>query len=890
MRQRDTTYRLQLSPDFTFQDLERILDYLDDLGISTIYSAPFFQARKGSTHGYDVLDPFIINQEIGDLKQFSQIGKRLDQKRMTWLQDIVPNHMAFDNNNPWIRDIFELGPHSRFYNYFDIDWNYKGLNKVMAPFLGDTLGEVLRKGEIKLELDTTGLLFKYFDNNFQAGIKTYIEILSTTGEGYWLNRFQAFSESVEEWQELKTTFLSEVHENNEFQKKIRKYIDEINDSSEKLKDILNLQFFLPTHWQKTESEINYRRFFTINGLICLRMEDPEVFETYHYFIRELCDTGLVQGLRVDHIDGLFDPEGYLKHLRDIVGNEFYIIVEKILEADEKLPNKWPAQGTSGYDFLAQINHLFTQSSSKDAFTEAYEKIYPKIADYEALVLQKKLYILKERMGGELENLWNLLKENELLDKEIDNERDWKEALSVILAAFPVYRVYPEDFPLNPRQLQILDTAFQRAISEKPEHQEKLEHLKSIYQGNAEKDPDKMLYFLQRCQQFSGPLAAKGVEDTSFYIYNRLISHNEVGDSPENFGITVYQFHDKMLQRRNNFPESVNATSTHDTKRGEDARMRLNVLSEIPDLWFQHVEEWKEINKKVRKNSRIPDSNEEYFIYQTLIGGMPFKEEESFLARTNDYLQKVLREAKIHSNWANPDEEYEKIVFEFVEDILYNEEFTQSLDPFRNKISGFGAIKSLSQSLIKLTAPGIPDLYQGTELWDLSYVDPDNRRPVDYGIRSNYLADFRAFNKTNLKKKLTSLRRNYGNGKIKMFLIYKTLLQRRKDQDIFKKGEYVPLTLSGKEGDNFIAYARILGNDWRIIAAPVIVTHLFNSEDLKPKNGHLEDTYINLPGDAPTEWNNIITGETELVEGKIPLMNALSQFPVMVLKNRKQIWN
>src|SRR5690606_30134466 len=235
-------------------------------------------------------------------------------------------------------------------------------------------------------------------------------------------------------------------------------------------------------------------------------------------------------------------------------------------------------------------------------------------------------------------------------------------------------------------------------------------------------------------------------------------------------------------------------------------------------------------------------------------------------------------------------EYEKIVFEFVEDILFNEEFTQSLDPFRNKISGFGAIKSLSQSLIKLTAPGIPDLYQGTELWDLSYVDPDNRRPVDYGIRSNYLADFRAFNKTNLKKKLNSLRRNYGNGKIKMFLIYKTLLQRRKDQDIFKKGEYVPLTLSGKEGDNFIAYARILGNDWRIIAAPVIVTHLFNSEDLKPKNGHLEDTYINLPGDAPTEWNNIITGETELVEGKIPIMNALSQFPVMVLKNRKQIWN
>lgn len=889
MKQPDTTYRLQLSPQFTFNDLERILDYLDDLGISTIYSAPFFQSRKGSTHGYDVLDPFNINKEIGDLKQFSQIGERLSQKGMTWLQDIVPNHMAYDSGNPWIRDIFELGPQSRFYNFFDIDWEYNGLKKVMAPFLGNNLEEVLNQEEILLKYEEAGLCFSYYENSYPASIRTYEEIFSLAGADEWLKRFKAFSESIEEWQELKVSFLKELDENEEFRDIIKDQINEINKSTEKLKNILELQFFTLTHWQHTEKEINYRRFFTINGLICLRMEDPKVFETYHHFIKEVCEAGLVNGLRIDHIDGLFDPEGYLINLREIVGPDFYIIVEKILEADEKLPNQWAVQGTSGYDFLAQVNHLFTRSSSQDIFTEFYEKISPRIPDYESLVFQKKLFILKERMGGELENLYNLLKESGLT---IGNapEDSWREAISGFLAAFPVYRVYPQDFPLKPRQLQIIEKAYQRAKSELPDFEAELDHLKRVYLGEAEKDTGKMLFFLQRCQQFSGPLAAKGVEDTSFYIYNRLIAHNEVGDSPENFGITIKDFHEKMLQRRKNFPESVNATATHDTKRGEDARMRLDVLSEIPQEWFEKIEDWKKINRSVRKDPNVPDNNEEYFIYQTLIGGMPFREEEDFISRTCDYLQKVLREAKVHSNWANPDEEYERKVFQFIEEILVNQEFLDSFKPFVKKISGLGAIKSLGQSLIKITAPGVPDVYQGTELWDLSYVDPDNRRPVDYGLRSNYLADFRAFSKTNLKKKLSSLKRNYSSGKIKMFVLYKTLLQRRKEQDFFKKGDYLPLTISGKAGENFIAFARVFGEEWRIIVAPVLVAGLFNTEDLKPLNGHLDDIFIKLPGNAPAEWDNLFTGETEFVDGKLPLSKAVANFPVVFLKNRKQTWN
>jgi len=620
------------------------------------------------------------------------------------------------------------------------------------------------------------------------------------------------------------------------------------------------------------------------------MEDQKVFDTYHLFIKELCDEGIINGLRIDHIDGLFDPETYLHRLRQLVGDDFYIIVEKILEADEKLPSHWPAHGTSGYDFLAHVNHLFTRSSKAEEFTLAYEKIFPRIPEYEKLVYQKKQFILNERMGGELDNLWRLLLSQDLLQESIPNEDVWKNALGAFLSAFPVYRVYPQEYPLNYKQIQLIDIAYKKALEFEPSMKEQLKYLKSLYMGETDKDKTNSLYFLQRCQQFSGPLAAKGVEDTSFYIYNRLIAHNEVGDSPEHFGISVKNFHQKMLNRKKDFPLSVNATSTHDTKRGEDARMRLNVLSEIPGEWFSRVEEWRNLNSAFKVSKTIPDNNEEYFIYQTLVGALPFKEEKDFLSRTCEYLQKVLREAKVHSNWAQPDETYEEQVMSFVKAIMNNSEFRTSLDPFVKKIAGFGAIKSLGQSLIKVTAPGIPDIYQGTELWDLTYVDPDNRRPVDYGLRMNYIADFRTFSKTNLKKKLSSLRLNYKTGKIKMFTIYKALIQRRKDKNIYQKGEYVPLKVKGAAAKNFISYARVLGEEWRIIIVPIVVTNLFNHGNLKPEKDKIKDLTIELPANAPEEWDLVFTGDSFNAENEIYVCNALSEFPVALIKNRKQVWS
>lgn len=890
MKKPDTTYRLQLSPQFTFAELEKILDYLDDLGITTIYSAPIFQAREGSTHGYDVLDPFLINKEIGDLEKLKAIANRLNKKSMCWLQDIVPNHMAFDSKNPWMRDIFELGPNSRFYNFFDIDWEFKGLNKVMAPFLGATLEQVIDERELSLEYDQSGIYFKYFENKYPVSMETYKFILLKTGLTEHIDKIENFDQHDDQWNQVKNNILDTIEADSETTQKFQSVINEINSSAEKIQEVLEMQFYLLTHWQKTESEINYRRFFTINGLICLRMEDQNVFDTYHLFIKELCDAGVFNGLRIDHIDGLFDPETYLIRLRELVGDDFYIIVEKILEADEKLPSHWAAHGTSGYDFLAHVNHLFTRSSKAEEFTRAYEKIFPRIPEYENLVYQKKQFILKERMGGELENLWHYLSSHNLLKESQPNEEIWKAALGAFLSAFPVYRVYPQEFPLNSKQIQLIDSAYKKAIEFEPAKKEQLDYLRSLYLGETETDEDRALYFLQRCQQFSGPLAAKGVEDTSFYIYNRLIAHNEVGDSPEHFGISIKNFHQKMLNRKKDFPLSVNATSTHDTKRGEDARMRLLVLSEIPGEWFSKVEEWRRINSGIRESKSVPDNNEEYFIYQTLVGAMPFKEEEDFISRTCEYLQKVLREAKVHSNWAHPDEAYESKVMDFIKGILNNHEFRSSLDPFIKRIAGFGAIKSLGQSLIKITAPGIPDIYQGTELWDLSYVDPDNRRPVDYGLRMNYLADFRSFSKSNLKKKLSSLRMNYKSGKIKMFTIYKALIHRRKDKDIYQKGEYVALKIKGAAARNFISYARVLGDEWRIIIVPVVVTNLFNHGNLKPEKDKIKDLVIQLPANAPAEWDLVYTGESFYAENEIFVCNALSDFPVALIKNRKQVWS
>lgn len=896
-----STYRVQLSSSFTFKDLKKAIPYLHNLGISTIYASPVFRSRLGSTHGYDVTNPLVINEEIGSIEEFREISTNLKERDMTWLQDIVPNHMAFDGNNEWLWDVLEIGPASEFYRFFDINWEYteETLNgKVMAPFLGDSLENILNKEELTLDYGKRGFYFKYYDHKYPASAGSYSFILliarsfleSMMGKG-GEKSLKKFDEQIKvleeaqndksEWKVQKEKFLNSLKEDETLQKAISTTIETISTSQELLKELLDEQFFRLVHWKETEKKINYRRFFTINDLICLRMGEQEVFNQYHQFTKQLCDENLIQGLRIDHIDGLFNPEAYLESLRKLFGQDQYLIIEKILEWEEKLPLRWPIQGTSGYGFLAIVNHLFTDFRKQEKFEDAYRKIEPELPEYEDLVYEKKLFILRERMEGELQNLFLLMQQSNLLPDQPLNEKLWIEALAGFLAAFPVYRIYPKEYPLTEGQTKVIENAYAKAKQNLPDHEDALDYILTVFLGKANKEASKMQFFLQRCQQFTGPLAAKGVEDTSFYIFNQLISHNEVGDSPHVFGISSEDFHKRMLQREEHFPHSINTTATHDTKRGEDARMRINVLSEMPEEWFEKVNDWMSLNARLKEHKSGPDNNEEYFIYQVLLGAIPpdMKVDETFYKRTREYLQKVLREAKVHSTWSDPDEQYERDVLDFAISILKNDDFMSSFQAFSTKTTHFGAIYSLGQSVVKITAPGIPDIYQGSELWDLSYVDPDNRRPVDYDLRMSLLQDMQQADKSYL----ANLIKNYHNGHIKMYTIFKALQERRSSNKAFAEGEYIPLQITAGHDEQAICYARVSEDNWYIIIVPKIVAGICNENEFPLGKTFWEDTFVELPEEFPQRWVNIFTGTEQEASRQLYLAEALANFPVAILK-------
>lgn len=887
MRLPVSTYRVQLNSEFKFEDLREQVEYLQQLGISTIYASPIFQARKGSMHGYDVVDPYTINHEIGNLQEFRVLVQELHQLGMNWLQDIVPNHMAYDAANPWVKDIFELGPRSRYYRYFDIDWEESG--QVMAPFLGVDLGEILEKLELQLKLQGHGFSWTYYKQEFPASHKSYAYLLEVAGEAKWTRKFENFSGNDNQWEDLKIGFLREVQEDDNLKNSVETALENLNSSSERLKQVLELQFFRPAYWRRTEKEINYRRFFTINELICLRAEDQDVLETYHYYLKELIEQNLISGLRIDHIDGLYNPKDYLKNLYHFIAAKPYLVVEKILESEEELPEDWSAQGTTGYDFLAYVNQLFAQPKNEVAFTDFYKEIAPHMADYRKLRFQKKHFILTEEMGGELDNLTHDLKEKGLISKDQPlDEANFKEALAIFLSSFPVYRIYPDKFPLTASEKAYVEAAYMEAEKYSDGKEKELEFLKFIFLGEGLGDPEDMLSFLKRSQQFTGPVMAKGIEDTMFYCYNRLLSRNEVGDSPEIFGRSIASFHQKMKDKLDNFPNSLNATATHDTKRGEDARMRLNVLSELPEDWFEKVREWKQMNKSLRKEPEVPDSNEEYFIYQSLIGAFPFEEEdlEGFLKRMKDYLKKALREAKVHSSWSEPDEVYEAAVQEFLHAILKNAEFLQTFQDFHKRIAYFGTLKSLGQTLLKITAPGIPDVYQGTELWDFSLVDPDNRRSVGYQRRKKYSVDIKGIKKGDLNDRLTLMKTHFSDGKIKMYLLSKALKFRNDHRELFEKGTYLPIDVSGNFTENIMVFVRQYKDNWALIVVPVHVTEIFGLKGMQPEADFLSPTKLHLPEEAPKEWKNCLTETFIDPEVAIDIQALLKEFPVGLLTNIK----
>lgn len=888
-----STYRIQLNQSFTFHQLDGILDYLDELGVSAVYAAPILKADPGSTHGYDVIDPHVINPEIGSLDDLKKLTARLKEKDMIWVQDIVPNHMAFSQHNQRLVDVLERGIDSPYYNYFDIDWDHhlpelKG--KLMLPILGKELEECIHGDEIKIELNKDGLFVNYFDSNYPVSIQSYKnlqQIIAKDGNKETEERILKFMETsqsikhLSEWLVFKNNWFRESESKSQVQSALASSINILNADHELLKEFLNGQNYALSYWKNTEKFINYRRFFTVNSLICLRMESDEVFKEYHGFIHSLYAAGIIQGLRIDHIDGISDPSQYIRHLRKLFGKECYIIAEKILEAKEEMPEHWPLEGTSGYEFLSIINQLFTDRKGAKELVNFYQTLLPEIPDYDTLVNQNKKLILEEHMAGELDNMVNYFFK---LDLQQDHTYERiKGALALIMLALPVYRIYPDKLPLQGTNQKLILETFETVRRGNHHYEDEVHYLSQLFLGEqAHSDRSKsIVLFLKRMMQFTGPLTAKGVEDTTFYIYNPLISHEEVGAAPSTLSISIQTFHKRMIKRQQDTPLSLNATATHDTKRGEDARIRLNILSEIPHEWIAHVTHWFKINKSFRTiidGEESPSVNDEYFIYQAMVGGFPedFIASDNWIERLQEYIIKVVREAKVISSWSTPHETYESACVDFIKRICGRETpFMKDFTPFIKKITDDAWVYSVAQALIKITAPGIPDIYQGCELYDLSFVDPDNRRAVDYEQRRHLLNELKRKEQEGAETLFPWIVENAPIGVGKLFITYKLLQFRKAHSDLFAFGEYIPLSVN----NTVLGFVRHLNNEWLMVVIPfeTVIKNRASKSDL-------DDIFISLPENFPEVWENILTAETLTAKTSFSVGTLLNLFPVAVLKS------
>jgi malto-oligosyltrehalose synthase/4-alpha-glucanotransferase len=828
-----STYRIQFHKDFNFGQLKNILAYLQKLGIGTLYASPVFEAVPGSMHGYDVINSNGINPEIGTTDQLKEISAALRSNDIGWLQDIVPNHMGYHSKNEWLMDVLENGKDSKYATFFDIDHE----QKIMAPFLGASLDEAIVNNELKVVHISGKPKLQYYDSYYP----------------------------------LKTG------------KKIDAHI-----SGDALKQLLEEQHYRLCCWKETDTNINYRRFFTINSLICLNIHDNDAFDTYHRSIGELTREGIFTGLRVDHIDGLYDPTAYLEKLRELAGEETHITVEKILQPRESLPAYWKVQGNTGYDFLALVNNLFTRGDSAAAFTEFYQQLAADYSPVELHIQDKKAHILCNHMQGELDNLYHLFKESGLVSKRSFasiRQDDLREAIAEFLINCPVYRYYGNTLPLDEEEMNALQQVFNKIRSQDPDLQQAVTLLEQAIlhnprQGDNERN-QRAAHFYKRCMQFTGPLMAKGVEDTLMYTWNRFIGHNEVGDQPSSFGISTREFHHAMNERQQRWPYSLNATSTHDTKRGEDVRARLNVLTDLPELWFDKVTEWRSQNKDAKG---IVDDNDEYFIYQSLTGSWPFPGEEAgdFENRLNEYLQKAFREAKTHSNWTEPNTEYESAVKEFVSRLLQTDSpFLNSFNELHRQIADHGIINSFSQLVLKFTCPGIPDVYQGCEGWDLSFVDPDNRRPVNYEQRLQWLEEVYGMDAGDFNH----LWEERYSGKIKLWLTQQLLTLRKQQPELFAQGEYIPLQAEGTYKDNIIAFARRYRRDIYLVALPLHTAAICREQNCGPLRIDWKDTRIILPYDVNAEWDDIFTEAKESYKGEVKINGAFANTPFLVWKGK-----
>lgn len=875
-----STYRLQLHKDFTFDDASAIAQYLYDLGVSHVYSSPYLQAAPGSMHGYDVVDHQRVNEELGGSAAHERFSKRLGENGLGQILDIVPNHMAIGSQNRFWWDVLENGAASRYASFFDIDWQPQEerlRDKVLVPILGDQYGRVLEAGDIKVVRSGTRFVVEAAGQTMPVSPPSLSSILDRASEyaGSDALSFVAASfgrlpnPSFEDRSTVLARHRDQVvlsivlkrlcAEEELICAAIDRAIAELNADFDSLDDFLNRQNYRLAFWKTADQQLGYRRFFDVNNLIGLRMERPHVFEETHALILDWLRRGVLDGVRVDHPDGLRDPLEYFRRLR-ASAPAAWVIGEKILAPNEFLRESWPIEGTSGYDFLNIANGLLVRPQGMAELTKVYGEFTGEPVDFTPIAHDKKIAVTQEALSSDVTRLTTLFIE---LCENRRNQRDYtrtevRRAIRELAACFAIYRTYvvPQRKEISPEDQLFIAKAVTCAKQNRPDLDPVL--LDFFEQVLTLKTTGKLeSEFVLRFQQFTSPVMAKGVEDTAFYCFNRLTSLCEVGADPGRDGVSLEEFHAYQARMQGTHPCTMTTLSTHDTKRSDDVRARLAVLSEIPHEFADVISRWSVMNQQKKQNG-FPDPNSEYFLYQTLIGAWPISAE-----RAKEYMLKAMREAKQQTTWVANNKEYEDALIAFSDALLADAAFVADLEAFVARILLPGRINSLSQTLLKHTAPGVPDLYQGAELWDLSLVDPDNRRAVDYELRRRLLSELPGLNPAQIVARMEE-------GLPKLHLTHRALKLRREHPDWFNaESPYIALLAAGSRADHVVAFLR---GDRVLSVAPRHSLTVANA---------WEDTTLSLP---IGRWHNRLTGEALAVPKvkAIPIEDLLHAFPVALL--------
>lgn len=911
------TYRLQFSKQFGFASAAKAAPYLAALGVSHVYASPYLKARPGSTHGYDIVAHDELNPELGDTASFRAMCDAFASAGLKQILDFVPNHMGVGGaDNPMWLEVLEWGPMSPFAGWFDIDWEPASrylIEKLLVPVLGDQYGAVLEDGKLLLRYDSHKgefAVWAYDTHKLPVCPLQYASILGD--EQRDLERLGDEFSALMEWRpqverradELKAELALLVQSSAEVRGHLDRALARLNGTQDaarrELDALIQAQYWRASHFRVAGDDINYRRFFNINDLAGLRIELPEVFEHAHQLVFKLLRDGALDGLRIDHIDGLLDPKAYLQRLRDsaLLGEgarrPYYLIVEKILGADESLPADWPVEGTTGYEFANLVAHLLLDSQGEAGLTRAYREFAGERRAFADMVRECKIRIMKNEMASELNVL---ARDAARVARQNARTADFtrhilQRAIRELIASFPVYRTYlNSEGRLSDGDTQCLQLALASARhNERDIDASVFDFLEALLTGALVAAPRSGFsrHAVMRCamklQQYSGPVMAKGLEDTAFYRFNRLIALNEVGGFPDRFGISVAQFHAANAERARRWPHNLLATATHDTKRGEDARTRLLALAQLPESWFEAVRRW---NAALRgASAALNDFNAEYLFYQLLLGSWPVdgSDTEALRGRVKQAMCKSAREAKMRTTWAVPDPAYEQSLLAFVDAAFDSEAFRGSFLPFQQRVAWLGMQNSLVQTVLKLTVPGVPDIYQGAELWDLNLVDPDNRRAVDYVSRTELLARSHAAWRAAPADTLRQLSADWQDGAIKQLLTLLALQCRARHPELFALGAYLPAEVQGPDAERVCAFTRQHGDEQLLVITVRFPRDAQSAGDQDPGarvdgRVRLADTPIGL---SKPVWRHVFSNQGVAHCDWLDLHHVMGDLPAAVL--------